>query len=249
MDAVSELLAYSLRVMPGLALIAGCALLSRGVRDPLLPIGLLVLGFILIRDAMTPAGLWHLGRAGAAGVWLRLSDDPAVLTAFGALTLVLTLGVLRLAPGLAALVVWGRPTPATLALGVGGGALAAAPVLAMALPVPLDERGGVVAAGLLPFLLFFALAGNLAEEVMFRGFVQGRLEQDLTPARAALLSAALFAACHAFLASTITDVGWPLLAFTLYEGLICAFLRMRRGVLPAALAHGTAIFLLAAGLV
>ena len=66
--------------------------------------------------------------------------------------------------------------------------------------------------------------------------------------RAAVLSGLLFAACHVFLASTVTDVGPPLLAFALYEGLICAFLRMREGVIAAALAHGTAIFLLASGL-
>lgn len=58
----------------------------------------------------------------------------------------------------------------------------------------------------------------------------------------------LFAACHAFLATTVTDVGWPLLAFTLWEGLICAFLRLRWGVIPAAIAHGLAIFLLSSGL-
>ncbi len=82
--------------------------------------------------------------------------------------------------------------------------------------------------------------------MLFRGLLQGYLERS-GPVRAALLSAVMFAACHAYLASTVTDLGWPLLAFTLYEGLICAFLRLRYGVLPAALAHGLAIFLLAAG--
>ena len=87
-----------------------------------------------------------------------------------------------------------------------------------------------------------------AEEVFFRGYLQGRLEQAMPAMRAALLSAVLFAACHAFLATTVTDVGWPLLAFTLWEGLICAFLRLRWGVIPAAIAHGLAIFLLSSGL-
>jgi membrane protease YdiL (CAAX protease family) len=131
---------------------------------------------------------------------------------------------------------------------VGGGVLAAAPTLLLSLATPLSARGGAVAVTLLPVLLLFSLAGNLAEEVLFRGFLQGRLERDAGPVRAAVLSAVLFAACHAFLASTVTDVGWPLPAFTLYEGLICAFLRLRGGVIPAALAHGTAIFLLASGL-
>lgn len=84
--------------------------------------------------------------------------------------------------------------------------------------------------------------------MLFRGFLQGRMESEVGPVRAALFSAVCFAACHAFLASTVTDIGWPLLAFTLYEGLICAFLRLRWGVLPAALAHGLAIFLLASGI-
>ncbi|MFW5418061.1 hypothetical protein J0910_15725 [Nocardiopsis sp. CNT-189] len=46
----------------------------------------------------------------------------------------------------------------------------------------------------------------------------------------------------------LTDAGPPLLLFTLYVGLICALLRMRRGVVPAAVAHGPAIFLIGAGL-
>ncbi|RCV52906.1 CPBP family intramembrane glutamic endopeptidase [Marinitenerispora sediminis] len=247
MDALTDLLSYTARILPGLALIAACLLLARGRTDPLLPIGLLVLGFVLIRDTMTPTGLWRLGTAGY-GVWLRLSDDAVVLTVFGVLTLALTAAVLVWAPRLRALVVWGRPSAVTLAVGAGGGVLAAAPVLALTAPVPLAERGGAVALGLLPFLLWFSMAGNLAEEVLFRGLLQGRLERDVSPLRAALLSAAVFAACHVFLATTVTDIGWPLLAFTLYEGLICALLRMRHGVVPAALAHGTAVFLLAAGL-
>ncbi|MGW4793281.1 CPBP family glutamic-type intramembrane protease, partial [Nonomuraea sp. NPDC004297] len=135
------------------------------------------------------------------------------------------------------------------AWGLGGGVLAAGPVLLLSTATPQAGRGGAVAVALLPVLLLFSLSGNLAEEVLFRGFLQGRLERHAGPVRAALLSALLFAACHAFLASTVTDVGWPLLAFTLYEGLICAFLRLRDGVIAAALAHGVAIFLLAGAFV
>ena len=67
--------------------------------------------------------------------------------------------------------------------------------------------------------------------------------------RAAFATATLFAACHLFLAYTVTSVGWPLIAFTLWEGLICALLRWRIGLVPAILAHATAIFLLTSGLV
>lgn len=243
-----DLLTYSVRILPGLLLIGACFALARAARDPLLRILTLIFGFILIRDAMTPLGFWRLGAA--AGVpWLRFTDQAGILLLFGLGTVALTAAVLKLDSGLRSLVRWGRFTPITLAWGIGGGVLAAAPALLLSLPTPLAARGGAVAVTLLPVLLAFSLAGNLAEEVLFRGFLQGRLEQHAGAVRAALLSALLFAACHAFLASTVTDVGWPLLAFTLYEGLICAFLRVRSGVIAAALAHGTAIFLLASALV
>ncbi|TDE51524.1 CPBP family intramembrane metalloprotease [Nonomuraea mesophila] len=245
---LSGLLAYGVRILPGLLLIAACYLLARRERDPLLRVMVLVLGFVLIRDAMTPLGFWRLGAVGAVP-WLRFTDHAGILLLFGLGTLALTAGVLRLDGELRALVRWGRLTPVTLAWGVGGGVLAAAPILLLSLPTPMAARGGAVAVTLLPVLLAFSLAGNLAEEVLFRGFLQGRLEQHNDAVRAAVLSALLFAACHAFLASTVTDVGWPLLAFTLYEGLICAFLRLRGGVIAAALAHGLAIFLLAGALV
>ena len=97
-------------------------------------------------------------------------------------------------------------------------------------------------------ILFFCLAGNLFEEVLFRGLLQTRLAQAMSPVRAALLSGLLFAACHSFLASTVTDLGWPLLVFTAWEGLICAFLRLRHGLTPAVLTHGLAIAALATAL-
>ncbi|MGI5268348.1 CPBP family glutamic-type intramembrane protease [Nonomuraea sp. CA-218870] len=237
-----DLLAYTVRVLPGLLLIGACFALAR---EPLLRIVALVLGFVLIRDAMTPLGFWRVGTAGPVP-WLRFTDAPGILLVFGAATLALTATVLRLDDDLRALVRWGRPV--TAIPGLAGGALIAAPVLLLSLSTPVAERGGPVAASLLPALLFFALAGNLAEEVLFRGFLQGHLERSGPgPVRAALLSAVMFAACHAYLASTVTDLGWPLPVFTLYEGLICAFLRLRHGVVAAALAHGVAIFLLSAG--
>ncbi|WP_329089652.1 CPBP family intramembrane glutamic endopeptidase [Streptosporangium sp. NBC_01469] len=242
-----DLLTYAGRVLPGLLLIGACFALARGGGDPLLRIMVLVFGFVLIRDAMTPLGFWRFGAAGMVP-WLRFTDHAGILLVFGVSTVALTALVLRLDHGLRALVRWGHFGIAAVGLGIGGGVLAAAPVLLLSRFTPLPERGGAVALGLLPVLLFFCLAGNLAEEVLFRGFLQGRLEEHDSPQRAALLSAVLFSACHVFLASTVTGVGWPLLVFTLFEGLICAFLRLRHGVIAAALAHGTAIFLLAGGL-
>lgn len=242
------MLDYSLLVLPGLLLIGASIVLARPERDLLFRVMLLILGFVLIRDAMTPAGFWEFG-ASSGVPWLRFTDDVLVLVMFGGGSLVLTVGLLAAMPGLRALVRWGRLDVSTVALGLGGGVLVAAPVLALSLLSPVDSRGGEVPLALLPALAFLALSGNLGEEVIFRGFLQGRLEQTMAPLRAALLSGVLFAACHAYLATTVTTVGWPLLLFTLYEGLICAFLRMRRGVIPAALAHGSGIFLLASGIV
>lgn len=209
---------------------------------------MLILGFILIRDAMTPTGLWEFGLVGGLVPWLRMTDNPVVLVTFGLGSLLLVVATLR-DKQLRTLVHWGTPKVSTIVLGVLGGVLAAAPVLLISAGHPIEMRGGTVAIGILPALAFMALAGNLGEEVFFRGYLQGRLEQAMPALRAALLSAFIFAACHAYLATTVTDVGWPLLAFVLWEGLICAFLRMHRGVIPAAIAHGLAIFLLSSALI
>lgn len=248
LDSASTLLGYGAMLVPGLLLLGVCFWLARADRDPLLRIVVLILGFILIRDAMTPTRLWEFGLVGDFVPWLRMTDDPVVLVAFGLGSILLVLATLR-DPHLRSLVQWGTPDPGTIGLGILGGILAAAPILALSAAAPLEDRGGAVALGVLPALAFMALAGNLGEEVFFRGYLQGRLETAMPAVRAALLSAVIFAACHAYLATTVTDVGWPLLAFTLWEGLICAFLRLRRGVIPAAIAHGLAIFLLSSGLV
>ena len=111
----------------------------------------------------------------------------------------------------------------------------------------VDSSEQPVAFSLLPPLLLMALFGNLLEEVLFRGYFQGYLEKHVTPLRAALGSGVFFAVCHTFLATTVTALGAPILVFTLFEGTIAGLVRMRMGVLPAALAHGGAIFLLASG--
>lgn len=246
--ALFTLLDYGILVLPGLALLGACFWLARPDRDPLLRILVLIAGFILIRDAMTPAGLWQFGLVDGVVPWLRMSEDVVVLIAFGLGSALLVAATLR-DTGLRQLVFWGKPDPRTIAMGIVGGVMAAAPILVISAGHPIAERGGPVATGVLPALAFMALAGNFGEEVFFRGFLQGRLEQAMSAVRAALLSGVLFAACHAYLATTVTDVGWPLLTFTLWEGLICGFLRLRRGVIPAAIAHGLAIFLLSSALI
>jgi len=97
-------------------------------------------------------------------------------------------------------------------------------------------------------LLFMALVGNLYEEYLFRGLVQGYLERDVTPLRAALLSGLAFGVFHASLACVVTTGGAPLLVFTVYEGVLAGLVRARHGVLAATLTHGGGIFLIASGL-
>lgn len=74
MGTVSVLLDYAARLVPGFALFAACLVLvpmrATGARIALY-IGL----FVLVRDTMTPAGLWRIG----AGMRLGFHPDPAVL--------------------------------------------------------------------------------------------------------------------------------------------------------------------------
>jgi hypothetical protein len=47
----------------------------------------------------------------------------------------------------------------------------------------------------------------------------------------------------------VTGAGYPLLLFTLWEGIIAGLVGARGGALPATLTHGLAIFLLSSGLI
>lgn len=134
-------------------------------------------------------------------------------------------------------------------MGVIGALVTAGPLLLIYTGVPIELRGGAVAAGLLPGIAVVALLGNFYEEVLFRGFLQDYVQEELgiAPLRAAITSGIAFAAGHAFLASTVTDAGAALLLFTLYEGVIAGLLRMRWGLLAAVVSHGGAILLLAGG--
>ncbi|BCJ65394.1 CPBP family intramembrane glutamic endopeptidase [Polymorphospora rubra] len=249
MGTVGQLVEYSVRLTPGIAVIVlAIALLGRAA--PALRIALLIVGFILVRDLMTPLGFWTFGRTDIGLPWLRFIDDGVLLLVFGAVVLGLVAVMLRTQPDLAAYVVWGRLDPRALATAVGAAAVIAVPLLGLLQFVPLHERGGAVAVSLLVPLLVLALLGNFMEEVIFRGFLQGYLEQatELTPGRVIVLSGLIFAAGHAFLAITVTDLGWPILAFTFAEGLACAWVKRRSGVLAASLTHGLIIFTLASGL-
>jgi membrane protease YdiL (CAAX protease family) len=126
--------------------------------------------------------------------------------------------------------------------------LVVAPLAAIYQFTPLESRGGIVPLHMLPALLVFALSGNLMEESLFRGYVLGRLAQTMSLLAAGAASGVVFAFCHIFLALTVTDVGYPLLLFTLWEGVIAGVVGAKCGVLFSTITHGGAIFLLASGL-
>ncbi|MEV1295062.1 CPBP family intramembrane glutamic endopeptidase [Pseudonocardia sp. NPDC049635] len=240
---------YPVRLLPGL-IVLGALFVALGRAAPLLRIVVLVLGFVLVRDAMTPLGLWSLGSTPAGTTWLRFPADPVVLVVLG---LVGAAGAVAVAYGprdLRGLVVWGRLGPRAVLTALGAAAVVWGPLVALSRAVPVEQRGGAVALALLPAIAVLAFGGNLLEEVLFRGLLQGYLTGPLgcPPLRAVLLSGLFFAAGHVFLASTVTDLGWPVLAFTFAEGLLCAWVRYRHGVLAATLTHGTVILVLASGL-
>jgi len=63
---------YLARVAPGL--IAGAMMLFLARREAQLRIVLYPALFVLLRDTMTPLGLWSFGRQGF--FWIRLHSDP-----------------------------------------------------------------------------------------------------------------------------------------------------------------------------
>ncbi len=244
---MEALIDYSLRLTPGLLLIASLLVLTPA-KQVLMRIMVLILGFVLMRDAMTPEDLWRFGITDTA-VWIRFIDDPVILVALAVMSGLLCLGLQQL-PSLGKLVRWGNLTSwQTYVVGIGAGLAVAAPFVVLAQPVELAERGGAVVGTVVLAVLLMALVGNLLEELLFRGYLQSYFEKHTTSVRSALISAVSFAAAHVYLASTVTDLGWPLLAFVLIEGLACAFVYLRYGLVSSALTHGIAIFVLASSLV
>ena len=162
MSALTDL---TLLVLPGIALVVAVFLLVRREADPMLRILLLILGFVPIRDAMTPVGLWEFGADGGAP-WLRFVPDPAVLLSLAGATLALTGLLLWRCPDLRALVRRGRVGPLSVGAGLLGGVVAAAQFLLLSLGTPIQERGEIVPLGVLPATIahgtaIFVLAAGL----------------------------------------------------------------------------------------
>ena len=91
-----------------------------------------------------------------------------------------------------------------------------------------DHMELLLSTGLIP-ALSIAVAGPLAEELMFRGVIQTRLEQAMPVWAAVVLQAVLFGVAH----------GTPIqMAYAFLIGLALGFLRSRTGsILPGFAAH------------
>lgn len=238
METLQLFASYLIHLAPGMALLGALfALLPRSQKG--LRIATLLLLFILLRDGMTREGFWAVG--GAAPI--AFTGRTGLLWALGLAAAALVPAIRAADRALTAPVVWWRGHPA---LGIAS-ALAGALILAAPTLLIWGSRPSLMATppSWLTGLAAIACGGNLLEEYLFRGLLQSHLEPRLGPPRAAATSAVAFAACHVFLALNLTTAGWPLLAFTLAEGMVCALIRLRHGLAPAVVAHGTLIFLIA----
>lgn len=241
---------YLLMLIPGLVL-AAVLFLSLRKAHPLLHLFLFITVFIFTRDAMTPLGLWSIGNEGF--LWIRFINEPLALLILGFSSLGFVLLMQIISPELAVQVKWfDGNKPLGVLIGIAGAVIAALPlILVYKFGVPIETRGDVVPLGLLPFVLFIALSGNLYEEVLFRGYIYGWLteKEKMKPVLAGVVSGVFFSFGHVFLAFNVTNVGVSLLIFTLWEGSLAGLVRSRFGVMPAVLTHGLAVFLLTSGLV
>lgn len=210
---------------------------------------LLIMGFILIRDAMTPMGFWQFGLTNSV-VRLRFTDDQFILLGLSTVSLILTLVIVYVNRSMKHFLYWrGRSLIQSILAGLVGSFVVLVPFLFLYQYIDISIRGGLVVTSLLLPLLLMSLVGNFMEEVLFRGYLQGYFQKSMENWRAIILSGLFFSAGHIFLASTITDLGVAILLFTLYEGLTCAFVRMKYGILSSTLTHGLTIFVLSSGLI
>eukprot|EP00294_Goniomonas_avonlea_P011548 CAMPEP_0114547180 /NCGR_PEP_ID=MMETSP0114-20121206/4330_1 /TAXON_ID=31324 /ORGANISM="Goniomonas sp, Strain m" /LENGTH=194 /DNA_ID=CAMNT_0001731725 /DNA_START=111 /DNA_END=692 /DNA_ORIENTATION=+ len=193
---------------------------------------------------MTPEGLWSLGGGGSLSI--RFTEDLLLLWILGTASIGIIAASNRIDPELAACVLWRRKDrePATsLIVGTVAGLAIATPGLLMKMVSAntlVSQDGPSLAR--LGTVLYFSLAGNLYEEVLFQGMLLKFFQY--TPLQAARASAVWFAFLHCFLACSVSNAGPLLLLFCLYEGTVCAMVRVELDLLACTLAHGLGIFFL-----
>lgn len=244
---MSDFLDYSLWITPG-CLLLGLLFYLLPKKTILAKVFILIFGFILVRDSMTRFEFWEFGVTSDV-LWMRFIEDGLILSLMGLVSLVLALGLYWVLGDWRLYIQWwGKNRYLSVLAGISGAGVVIAPFIWLYQGLPVVSRGGLVPLNLLAVLLMFAISGNFLEELLFRGYLQGYLATFVAPGRAAILSALLFGAGHLFLAYTVTDLAWPVIVFTLYEGLICSLVGWKYGVLASTLTHGLAIFALASGI-
>jgi membrane protease YdiL (CAAX protease family) len=138
-----------------------------------------ILLFVLFRDAMTPMGLWSVSE----NVVIRFPDSPSIHIMLGTLSGAFAYAITLLEPDWTAYLAWFRPGGKTTSIMFG-----ALYSLLIVLPCWLYySMSGAVAPNVvagksffsLMSLMFLSYCGNLLEEVLFRGFLQGHLERSL----------------------------------------------------------------------
>jgi hypothetical protein len=232
--------AYLARVaVPFLVVAAFVTLVPRAARGVRLA-GLILL-FVFVRDAMTPVGLWTLSPT----LTIRFVEDPLALVLLAGGCVGMAVWACVAIDGLREVRVWthGRVWVA-VAGGVLGGLVIGGPAVVRG--VVSAEAAGPRGVAVVGGILAVTMLGNVLEEVLFRGHLHGVLRGlGVSQGRLVLLSGGAFMICHAHLAAVTTAIGWPVLVFTFYEGVICAWLRERAGLLAASVAHGLGVFLIA----
>ena len=140
-----------MRLWPGITL--GILLLAALGRSlPALRIIVYIGLFIVIRDVMTPVGLWRLGPEG--GLWIRFTPDSLVLALLGLGSLAMVAAMCLYDPEARSLLIWFKGNRLHgLAAGMFAALVIALPLLIIYRFVPLEARGGPVAVRLLPGIL------------------------------------------------------------------------------------------------
>lgn len=208
---------------------------------PAIRIFILLAAFVLMRDVMTPLGMWAL----TSQVQIAFTRNAFVLATLGGLSVLLIILLARIAPELWRLMRWTLGNPVVgVAVGLGVFARHAVAGLPRYRSVR-DPRLLGLAAGHGGTGLWCQCVGGGAVSRVFAGLsgatshaVTGGLDQ-----RRGVCGLPYLPGLERH------STGLAGVAFTLIEGLACALVRMRYGVLPATLTHGTAILLIAVPLI
>lgn len=245
---MNQFVDYIVGISFGFTLICVILWLVRGA-NPVLKLVFCIIGFLFVRDNMTKYELWEFGKYGQS-VWFRFIDNGIVLLLMAGVSFVLVILMHYFVfkkPGFVRIIK--QAVLKEIVAGILSAVVIALPFLLIYQGIAVEDRGGHVAPTVLVALFVFCIFGNSLEEYLFRGCLQPYFEKQFSPHTAVLLSAFSFMIGHLWLASLITDMGIFILVFTFWEGLVCALLARKYGLLACTLAHGGAIFFISSGLI